>query len=200
MKDAYPIVDTCHWSRGQAGGWDSDSDGIPDILDTTPSCTVSDDGGGNYSGSASVNPLDNQNPYSYVSPVGYTSFGLTNANGLTLNTVVDVQYSVDGGPLQPAIPADGDFDGCSEDYSFTASGSTIDVVVTNSVGNTVICQAGGSGGDCDNDGVCEAGEDCETCSNDCEGVTKGKPGNRFCCGNGVAEPPEGDGTICDGNF
>jgi hypothetical protein len=200
MKDAFPIVDTCYWTRGQAGGWDSDSDGIPDILDTTPTCTVSDTGGGNFSGSGSVNPLANQNPNSYVSPVGYTSYGLTNANGLTLNTVIDVQYSVDGGPLQPATPADGGFDGCSEDFGFVASGTTIDVVVTNSVGNTGTCQAGGGGGTCDNDGVCEPGEDCETCSNDCDGVTKGKPANRFCCGNGEMEPPEGDGAICDGNF
>lgn len=53
---------------------------------------------------------------------------------------------------------------------------------------------------CDNDGICEAGEDCNNCSNDCAGVTSGKPSNRFCCGNGVAEGPEGDGSICDGNF
>jgi len=200
MKDAFPIVDTCHWTRGQAGGWDSDTDGIPDILDTTPTCTVSNLGAGNFSGVADVNPLPNQNPYSYVSPVGYTAYGLTNANGLTLNTIADVQYSVDGGPLQPATPADGGFDACSEEFSFAASGTTIDVVVTNSVGNTVTCQAGGSGGTCDNDGVCEPGEDCETCSNDCNGITTGKPANRFCCGNGEVEPPEGGGAICDGNF
>jgi len=200
MKDAFPIVDTCHWTKGQTGGWDSDSDGIPDILDTTPTCTVSNAGGGNFSGAADVNPLPNQNPNSYVSPVGYTAYGLTNANGLTLNTIVDVQYSVDGGPLQPATPADGGFDGCSEGFSFAASGTSIDVVVTNSVGNTVTCQAAGGGGSCDNDGVCEPGEDCETCSNDCEGVQSGKPANRFCCGNGVMESAEGGGAICDGNF
>ncbi|HEX9736841.1 MAG TPA: hypothetical protein VGG06_33155 [Thermoanaerobaculia bacterium] len=53
---------------------------------------------------------------------------------------------------------------------------------------------------CDNDGVCESGEDCLSCANDCAGVTSGKPANRFCCGNGIVEGPEGDGTICDGNF
>jgi hypothetical protein len=90
----------------------------------------------------------NQNPNSYVSPAGYTAYGLTNANGLTLNTIVDVQYSVDGGPLQPATAGDGEFDGCSEAFSFAASGSTIGVVVTNSVGNTGTCQIAG-GGICD---------------------------------------------------
>ncbi len=200
MKDPFPVVDTCHWTKGQTGGWDSDADGIPDILDTTPTCTVSDAGGGSFSGSASVVPLPNQHPYSYVSPVGYTAYGLTNPNGLTLNTIVDVQYRVDGGPLQPATPGDGGFDGCSEGFSFAASGATIDVVVTNSVGNTATCQVAGGGGGCDNDGLCESGESCQTCSSDCDGVTTGKPANRFCCGNGVMEAPEGGGGICDGNF
>ena len=52
-------------------------------------------------------------------------------------------------------------------------------------------------GTCDNDGVCDPGEDCESCA-DCDGVTSGKPANRYCCGNGVLEGPEGDGR-CDGN-
>jgi hypothetical protein len=200
MKDPFPIVDTCTYTKGQAGGWDDDTDGIPNILDTIPTCNVSDSGGGNFTGAADVNPLSNLNPYSYVSPQGYTEFGLTNNNGLTLNIVVDVQYSVDGGPLQSATADDGAFDGCSEGFNFSASGSTIEVTVTNSVGNSGTCQAGGPPDPCDGDGVCESGEDCETCSSDCEGKTSGKPSTRFCCGNGVPEGPEGDGTICDGNF
>jgi cysteine-rich repeat protein len=36
-------------------------------------------------------------------------------------------------------------------------------------------------GACNNDGVCNAGEDCLGCA-DCPGVTGGKPKNRFCCG------------------
>lgn len=200
MKDPHPIVDTCHWSRGQAGGWDGDLDGIPDILDTTPTCTVSSAGGGTFAGSADVNPLPNRNPNSYVSPVGYTAYGLTNPNGLTLNTIVDVQYRVDGGPFQPATPADSGFDGCAEGFSFAASGSSIEVVVTNSVGNTGTCQVAGGGGGCDEDGVCEPGESCQSCASDCEGVTSGKPSGRFCCGNGAMEAPEGGGAVCDGNF
>ena len=53
---------------------------------------------------------------------------------------------------------------------------------------------------CDNDGVCEPGEDCNNCANDCDGRTNGKPSRRYCCGNGLAEGAEGSGSICDGNF
>jgi FtsP/CotA-like multicopper oxidase with cupredoxin domain len=53
-------------------------------------------------------------------------------------------------------------------------------------------------GVCDNDGICDPSEDCESCPSDCDGVTSGRPANRYCCGNGVLEGPEGDGR-CDGN-
>jgi hypothetical protein len=56
-----------------------------------------------------------------------------------------------------------------------------------------------TGGGCDNDGVCEPGEDCDNCGNDCDSKVNGPPSGRFCCGDGVLDPAEGDGTICDGN-
>jgi lysophospholipase L1-like esterase len=52
---------------------------------------------------------------------------------------------------------------------------------------------------CDNDGVCEPGEDCDICPGDCDSYRRGKPSGRYCCGNGLLERPEGDGR-CDGNF
>ncbi|MCH7720139.1 MAG: trypsin-like peptidase domain-containing protein [Planctomycetes bacterium] len=53
---------------------------------------------------------------------------------------------------------------------------------------------------CDGDGVCESGEDCLTCPSDCSGKTNGQPWNRYCCGDGIPQDPEGDGAICDGNY
>ena len=53
---------------------------------------------------------------------------------------------------------------------------------------------------CDGDGICESGEDCNSCATDCAGQTGGKPTNRFCCGNDVVETAEGNGDICDGNY
>jgi hypothetical protein len=52
---------------------------------------------------------------------------------------------------------------------------------------------------CDNDGVCEEGEDCNNCSNDCDSKSTGRPSGRYCCGNGILEGPEGDGR-CDGHI
>jgi endonuclease I len=57
----------------------------------------------------------------------------------------------------------------------------------------------GSGASCGN-GVCEAGdgEDCVSCPADCAGVQTGKPSGRFCCGDGDGENPVGcDAALCD---
>jgi hypothetical protein len=59
------------------------------------------------------------------------------------------------------------------------------------------CEIETSGAVCGN-GICEAadGEDCVTCAADCNGLQKGKPSNRFCCGFG-GEAPNGCGaTAC----
>jgi chitinase len=53
---------------------------------------------------------------------------------------------------------------------------------------------------CDGDGVCDSSENCNTCPDDCAGYKKGKPNGRYCCGNGVKESQEKDGSICDGNY
>jgi len=34
---------------------------------------------------------------------------------------------------------------------------------------------------CDDDGICEAGEDCANCPNDCRQKTNGSPNRRYCC-------------------
>ena len=52
------------------------------------------------------------------------------------------------------------------------------------------CISGTSSGAVCGNGVCETadGEDCVTCAADCNGIQNGKPSGRFCCGNGGSGP------------
>jgi lysophospholipase L1-like esterase len=52
---------------------------------------------------------------------------------------------------------------------------------------------------CNGNHVCEEGEDCNNCPNDCDGNRKGRPSGRYCCGNGIREDPESD-DFCDGQY
>ncbi len=53
------------------------------------------------------------------------------------------------------------------------------------------CVSGLSGGAVCGNGICEAGdgEDCLSCAADCAGTQNGKPGNRYCCGDGDGQNP-----------
>jgi len=53
------------------------------------------------------------------------------------------------------------------------------------------CASGSTSGASCGNGVCEAGdgEDCLSCAADCNGVQGGKPAGRFCCGDGDGENP-----------
>jgi FtsP/CotA-like multicopper oxidase with cupredoxin domain len=53
---------------------------------------------------------------------------------------------------------------------------------------------------CDGDGTCEPGESCTSCPADCASVTAGAANKRHCCGDGIAQAAEGNGSICDGNY
>jgi len=56
-----------------------------------------------------------------------------------------------------------------------------------------------AGPTCDGDGNCEPGENCTNCGNDCSSRSGGKPATRYCCGDGIVQSAEGNGSICDGN-
>jgi hypothetical protein len=53
---------------------------------------------------------------------------------------------------------------------------------------------------CNDNGTCDPAENCEICPDECAGQKGGNQNDRYCCGNCINETPEGDGTICDGNF
>jgi hypothetical protein len=135
------LMDTCALciSPGthlQLGWKDTDGDSILDILDTNPdtnldpylpdpttSTTLV------YTGSAQVVPYPNNNPNWWNS-----------GNDVTINTISNVQYRVDGGSWQNANPTDGTYDGFKETFTMTIGPLTpgtytIEARATNSVGN-----------------------------------------------------------------
>ena len=138
---------------GQIGWLDSDGDTVPDILDTSPMVTLDSSDSQSSSGlfdvwvSASVRPLNSPDP----------------AEGnYTINTLVDLEYRLNGGDWMSAYPLDAAPIGYTESLNLQfpdlAFGShTLDVRVTNSVDNFTIRSLGFfstlTSGDFDNNGA-----------------------------------------------
>jgi hypothetical protein len=50
------------------------------------------------------------------------------------------------------------------------------------------------------DGVCNAGERCQTCPSDCRSSATGLLFQRYCCGDGITQMPEAQNPgLCHGN-
>jgi hypothetical protein len=135
------VMDTCTLclSTGtqlQIGWKDTDGDNILDIIDTNPdtnldqylpdpttSATLV------YTGSAIVVPYPNNNPNWWNS-----------GNDVTINTISNVEYRVDGGSWQNANPVDGSYDSFKEHFTMTIGPLSpgtyaIEARAQNSVGN-----------------------------------------------------------------
>ncbi|MFB3889477.1 MAG: hypothetical protein ACE14S_08290 [Candidatus Bathyarchaeia archaeon] len=127
----------CTNSKEQLGWRDTDGDGIQDIVDTIPDTTLNpylpdptDDVVLTYTGSVTEVPYPNNNP-------------IGTGRDVTINTVTDVEFSVDLGNWADATPTDGEFDTDSEDYTFNTfplSPGThiVEARGANSVGNAEI--------------------------------------------------------------
>ena len=117
----------------QIGHLDTDNDTIPDILDTIPNLVGSADGSDadagifSFSGTGSVNPLDNNNPRTVSS------------SAMTINTIDLASYNLDGQVWIDFLPVDGSYGGYTEllelELFLDVGFHTIDLRVTNSVGN-----------------------------------------------------------------
>ncbi|MBU7031932.1 MAG: hypothetical protein HXS53_05345 [Theionarchaea archaeon] len=108
-------------------GWqDTDSDGICDVLDTAPEVSSTVDGD-QVTGTATVSPLSNENPFK-------------DGNDITFNTITSVQYRIGEDPWTDVEAIDGMFDEAVEEFSFpisleTCGQHTIQIRAQNSVGN-----------------------------------------------------------------
>jgi hypothetical protein len=118
----------------QVGFLDTDGDHKADILDTFPETTLNPytpdpttDPTPTYTGSATVQPLTNNNPHGP-------------GNDVTTNTIGGVEFRVDGGTWMYVNPDDGNYDEAVETFTFTTpplsiGTHTIEVYAANSIGN-----------------------------------------------------------------
>lgn len=141
MRSGSPFL-VCPYSAGQVGWWDSDDpgvgpgsplygDGVPDTIDTVPSITLDaytpdppSDRTPTYTGIALDIPYPHQTSL-YVD--------------VTINDV-EVEYRINGGSWQRALPADGAFDSPYEAFTFAPllcenTQYTVETRARNEVGN-----------------------------------------------------------------
>ena len=144
------------------------------------------------------NERDNARSGDLTAPI-VTDFRIAGACG---NDQIDPGEECDGSDLGSASCADVGCTGgsptctvdCTRDYSGCSGCPQCD--------NDGECEPGEDCNGCPNDciagagaacgnGICEAGdgEDCLSCPSDCRGKQNGKPSNRYCCGDGDGENP-----------
>ena len=115
-------LEPCYYTKGQVGWWDSDEDGIPDILDVDPlvRSVIPDTAGAgalvsgdtlfttdiSFKGTVEAVPIPNLNPYSMVREFDFTV------------EPVRAEYRVNGGDWRPCEATDGRFDDPVEGYRF----------------------------------------------------------------------------------
>jgi len=94
---------------------------------------------------------------------------------------------VKGRCKQGPPPCDSDICDESNDECPTVCGDGICEAGEDCINCSNDCISGTSSGASCGNGVCETanGEDCENCPTDCNGKTNGKPASRFCCGAGT---------------
>jgi len=117
----FEILDPCYYTEGQVGWWDSDADGVPDILDVAPvieSAMLFPNGSAGGAsvdtvrgekaiirGTVAAGTFPNRNPRSMHNGVAFTV------------EPVAAEYRVDGGEWLRCRPADGRFDDPTEGFS-----------------------------------------------------------------------------------
>ncbi|MEW6407657.1 MAG: hypothetical protein AB1465_03125 [Patescibacteria group bacterium] len=136
------------YAKGQIGWADSNNNGVLDSIDKTPkiniSSVVKNSSGATYLGSVSVLAKENKNSYTETLHQYYSY----TKNNITNNTIQSVKYRVNQGIWQNAIALDGNFNGLSENFSFTVSKSSnnnpyVEIKTATRFGNTKTVSASG---------------------------------------------------------
>lgn len=125
------------FSSDMFGHRDTDNDGVPDILDTTPdlfgTATEEDSvlGVFEFAGTVEVSPIQNLNPLS----VNFSN----SLSDMTINTIESAWYSLNGNEAVMFAAVDGDYGDYLENLNLSLTGlvgeNTIDIFALNSVDN-----------------------------------------------------------------
>ena len=124
------------WSHGQWGTWDLDGDGRPEPVDTFPEVTLNAPSGTNpltFTGTAAV----------YASRVESGAYTTTN---IAVHKISKVEWRMNGGPWQDAMPSDGSFNASTENFTFMTpllqnGGIVVEARATDNFGNFTILPA-----------------------------------------------------------
>ena len=167
---------------------DADTDGLGDACDNCP--LTSNPGQEDVDGDGIGDLCDNCPAIFNPAQVDSDGNGTGDVCELCLNGVCDPGEDPCNCPNDCGVPAGAEVD-CADGADDDCDGD-VDCF-------DVDCAGAPACPSCNNDEICDPGEDCDSCPNDCDSRTTGRPTNRYCCGNGVTEGPETDGR-CDGNF
>jgi hypothetical protein len=130
------------YGAGQVGWWDTDGDGLQDVIDTSPTTLLEP-----YSPDPTASHELTFGGLAFDVPIGNLNPASWNPNvDMTVNTIPSVLFRVDGGAWAAATPTDGAFDDSLEYYTFTTPPldpgiHVIEATSLNSVGNYAVAGA-----------------------------------------------------------
>ena len=102
-------IDPCYFTKGMVGLWDSDRDGLADVLTTYPDTRITTVLADTLDTSMNIAVLGETWDVPYPAPPRYVE-------PQTINVIHAVEYSIDNGPWRPASPLDGLFTQKREEY------------------------------------------------------------------------------------
>jgi hypothetical protein len=121
-RDEYTNGSVCSYTWDALGWRDTDADSIPNIVDHPPILTLNGfassltcDSMPTYSGSVIPEVETNLNPLSF------DSSGSSANENISVNSVQLVEFRMDGGAWQAAVPTDGTWDEADEAFQFSPS-------------------------------------------------------------------------------